>query len=60
MPRGTGGSSARALAHQVPLLFTDLPAVPKSHEPPSYAIALIDAEKVVVPMHDFLDATRLP
>ncbi len=53
-------SSARSLNHQVPLLFEDLPAVPKSHEPPSYSIALIDGEKVVVHIHDYLDRSRLP
>ena len=52
-------SSARALAHQVPLLFEDLPFVPKSHEPPSYSIVLIDAETVVVHIHDYLEETRV-
>ena len=62
--RGIPFSALRSTNHQVPLEFlTDIPAddtripVPKSDEPPTYAVILIDPDKTVVHLHDFLPAT---
>jgi 3',5'-cyclic-AMP phosphodiesterase len=57
--QGIPFSTLRGTNHQVAL---DLdPAAPHlaSHEPPAYAIALIEAGSVVVHTHDFLDQSRL-
>ncbi len=49
-------SMIRGTNRQVPLDCATPPvAVPKSLEPPAYAIVLFDVESVVVHMHDFLD-----
>ena len=51
---GIPTSTIRALNHQV---WFDLEAdsLPGSFEPPAYAVALIDDEKVVIHTHDFMD-----
>lgn len=48
----------RATAHQCALDLTGGGQPDGSHEPPSYAIALIDERTVVVHNHDFLDRSR--
>lgn len=57
---GVPFSMLRATNHQVPLDFQTIRPVPKSHEPPAYAVALIDAETVVVHLNDYLDRSELP
>jgi hypothetical protein len=39
----------------VALDFTIEDKVPGSHEPPAYAVVLIDDDRVIVHFHDFLD-----
>lgn len=57
--RGIPVSTMRGLNHQVPFdLHTTWP-VPKSHEPPAYAVAFIDADQVTVHFHDYLDRRTL-
>ena len=54
---GVPFSTLRAMNHQVWLEFdADVP-LRGSHEPPAYAVVLIDAASVVVHTHDFLDAS---
>lgn len=57
--RGIPVSTMRGLAHQVPLDLVSLAPVPKSHEPPAYAVVFIEDEQVTVHFHDFLDRTVL-
>lgn len=52
-------STMRGLNHQVPFDLTATGSVPKSHEPPAYAVALIDAQQVTVHFHDYLDRRTL-
>ncbi len=40
-------------------LQTESP-IPKSHEPPAYAVILLAAEQTVVHLHDYLDRSRIP
>ncbi len=47
-------STLRATNHQVWLDFSETGDIPGSHEPPAYAVVLIDAEQVIVHFHDFL------
>lgn len=59
--RGIPFSTHRGTNHQV--AFDLDPAAPHlaSHEPPAYAVVLIDPASVVVHIHDFLDASlRFP
>ncbi len=52
-------STMRGLNHQVRFdLHTKWP-VPKSHEPPAYAIVFIDPDQVTVHFHDYLDRRTL-
>lgn len=53
-------STLRATNHQVWLDWsaTELAAVPGSHEPPAYAVVLLDGENVVIHFHDYLDDSR--
>jgi 3',5'-cyclic AMP phosphodiesterase CpdA len=53
--RGIPFSTMRATSHQVALDFTIEDKVPGSHEPPAYAVVLIDDDRVIVHFHDFLD-----
>lgn len=57
-PSGCGKSTLRATNHQVWLDFSAEADIPGSHEPPAYAVVLIDDNRVVVHNHDFLDASR--
>jgi hypothetical protein len=50
----------RGTNHQVPFDFETVEWVPKSHEPPAYAVAFIDAGQVIVHFHDYLDASTVP
>lgn len=56
--RGVPFSTLRGTNHQVWLDFVAADEVPGSHEPPAYAIVLIDDAQVVVHVHDFLDDSR--
>ena len=51
-------STLRATNHQVWLDFSADVDIPGSHEPPAYAVVLVDDERVVVHNHDFLDSSR--
>lgn len=53
-------STMRATNHQVWLDWTatELAAVPGSHEPPAYAVVLLNGEDVVIHFHDYLDDSR--
>ncbi|NQV58180.1 MAG: hypothetical protein HQ502_00835, partial [Alphaproteobacteria bacterium] len=50
-------TTLRATSHQTWLDFTATGDIPGSHEPPAYAIVLIEPNQVVVHFHDFLDAS---
>lgn len=52
---GIGFSTLRGLNHQVVLDLETEEGLLFNHEPPAYAIALIDAENVVIHNHDFMD-----
>ncbi len=58
--QGIPMSTMRGTNHQTPFDFDTVEWVPKSHEPPAYAVALIDARQVVVHLHDYLDTTSVP
>lgn len=52
-------STMRGLNHQVPFDFVTVTHVPKSHEPPAYAVAFVEDEQVTVHFHDYLDRRTL-
>ncbi len=52
-------STMRGLNHQVPFDLEATKRVPKSHEPPAYAVVFIAADQVTVHFHDFLDRRTL-
>jgi 3',5'-cyclic AMP phosphodiesterase CpdA len=52
-------STMRGLNHQVPFDLHTSTHVPKSHEPPAYAVAFIDPDQVTVHFHDYLDRRTL-
>jgi Icc protein len=52
-------STMRGLNHQVPFDLKTVSPVPKSHEPPAYAVVFIDPDQVTVHFHDYLDRTTL-
>jgi 3',5'-cyclic AMP phosphodiesterase CpdA len=56
--QGIGFSTLRSTCHQVWLDFIETEAIPGSHEPPAYAIVLIEKDQLVVHTHDFLDASE--
>lgn len=58
--RGIPTSTMRGTNHQTPFDGDTVEWVPKSHEPPAYAVALIDETQVVVHFHDYLDTTSVP
>ena len=58
--RGIPYSTLRGTNHQVPLDFEALEVVPKSHEPPAYAVVLLEPDQTTVHMHDYLDTRRVP
>lgn len=55
--RGISFSTIRATNHQVWLDFNQTDHIPGSHEPPAYAIALIEHDQIVIHTHDFMDAS---
>jgi len=57
--RGIPVSTMRGLNHQVSFDLTGVDDVPHSHEPPAYAVVLIDDDHVVVHFHDYLDRRTL-
>ncbi len=50
----------RGTNHQVAFDFVTVEQVPKSHEPPAYAVIFIRPDALVVHFHDFLDKSLLP
>lgn len=57
--RGISWSTMRGLNHQVPFDLNTISPVPKSHEPPAYAVIFIEDDQVTVHFHDFLDKRTL-
>ena len=57
--RGIPVSTMRGLNHQVPFDLHTATHVPKSHEPPAYAVVFIDPDQVTVHFHDYLDRRTL-
>jgi 3',5'-cyclic-AMP phosphodiesterase len=55
---GVPFSTQRSLNHQVALHFDEQPgeSIPGSHEPPAYAVVLINEGSIVIHVHDLLDA----
>lgn len=58
--RGLAFSTMRGLNHQVPFDLHTVTQVPKSHEPPAYAVVFMEADQVTIHFHDFLDRSTLP
>lgn len=58
--RGISFTTLRGINHQVPLDFASLEVVPKSHEPPAYAVVFLDEDQTIVHTHDYLDTYRVP
>lgn len=54
---GLSFSTLRATNHQVWLDFAATADIPGSHEPPAYAVVLVDETRVLVHTHDYLDAS---
>jgi 3',5'-cyclic-AMP phosphodiesterase len=52
-------STMRGLNHQVPFDFVTATHVPKSHEPPAYAVVFVEENQVTVHFHDYLDRRTL-
>ncbi len=50
-------STLRGTNHQVWLDFDATEDIPGSHEPPAYAVVIVDSERVLVHTHDYLDAS---
>ncbi len=50
-------STMRSMNHQVAFSLEDGPGIPGSFEPPAYCVVLIEADRVVVHFHDFLDSS---
>lgn len=48
-------STIRGTNHQVALRLDETERVPGCHEPPQYAVVLLDREQVTVHAHDYLD-----
>ena len=58
--RGIPYSTLRGTNHQVPLDFDAVEVVPKSHEPPAYALVFLEDDQTTVHFHDYLDTYRVP
>ena len=58
--RGIPVSTMRGTNHQVRFDLRTIEVVPKSLEPPAYAVAFIDAQQVIVHFHDYLDGSSFP
>lgn len=50
----------RGTNHQVAFDFVTADQVPKSHEPPAYAVIFFRPQELVIHFHDFLDKSALP
>ncbi len=57
--RGIPITTMRGTNHGVPLDLHTRGRVPKSHEPPAYAVVFVDPQSVIVHFHDYLDKTTL-
>lgn len=57
--RGIPFSALRSTAHQVAFDLETPSPIPKSHEPPAYAVILLEADRTLVHLHDYLDRSRL-
>lgn len=53
-------STLRGINHQVPFDFDPVDVVPKSHEPPAYAVVFLEPNQTTVHTHDYLDTYRVP
>ena len=58
--RGIPYSTLRGINHQVPFDFESVEVVPKSHEPPAYAVIFLEEGQTTVHVHDYLDTYRVP
>ena len=58
--QGIPYSTLRGINHQVPLDFGAVDAVPKSHEPPAYAVIFLEEGQTTIHVHDYLDTYRVP
>ena len=58
--RGIPYSTLRGINHQVPFDFDSVEVVPKSHEPPAYAVVFLEDDQTTVHVHDYLDTYRVP
>ena len=56
--QGISFSTLRGTNHQVWLDFAETGEIPGSHEPPAYAVVLLDSQSVVVHTHDYLDDSK--
>ncbi|WP_116474359.1 phosphodiesterase [Zobellella maritima] len=52
---GIGFSTLRSMNHQVVLDLTTPDRLAFNHEPPAYAVALLDRDQVVIHDHEFMD-----
>lgn len=57
--RGIPFSAVKSTAHQVAFDLQTEGPIPKSHEPPAYAVILLAADQTVVHLHDYLDRSRI-
>ena len=57
--RGIPFTTLRGTNHQVPLDFDAVEVVPKSHEPPAYALVLLSDDQTTMHFHDYLDTYRI-
>lgn len=57
---GLSYSIFRGTNHQVPFDLKTITPVPKSHEPPAYAVVFLTPDSVAVHIHDYLDRSALP
>ncbi|MFT6913809.1 MAG: Icc protein [Motiliproteus sp.] len=55
---GMGFSTLRGMNHQTVLDMDNDQAVQINHEPPAYAIALLEPDQIVIHSHDFMDSSR--
>ncbi len=58
--RGVPFSALRSTVHQVPFDTVTEHPVPYSHDAPAYGVILLEADRVVVHHHDFLNDKALP
>lgn len=58
--QGIPYSTLRGINHQVPFDFNAVEVVPKSHEPPAYAVIFLKDGQTTVHVHDYLDTYRVP